>query len=647
MPTLSALVKRLVLVNRVTKSFSTPTKGEEAITTPAANPNDTTATPLPIQLTRQIPQELFERIIDQLSNDPRSLAACRLVCRSWVPASGYHLFQHCVVLPLKLGWPAQSNVNEGVPLLQTLGISAGLTVASRLAENPKISVLVIEAGPNAQNDTLVNDPGQFLVVLSVYNWGYNTTIQASGGGVHALMQGKVLGGSSSINGMCWTRGTIEQYDSIEQLGNPGWNSQSLFHYMKKAEFYHLPNLQQVALGATVDPLVHGFRGKVNAGFPQPYEGTVVAQSMIAAAVAAIPGLVKNDDVASGTPNGAARFQYSIKPGNKTDISPTGNVRSSSANAYIYPSLQAHPNLLILTGHQATRLVWGPRSMNLSQAVGVKFIPTPAPNTSTPMEYEVKVALEVVVASGSIGVDLPAVGTNLQDQALNLIEFAVAQGINASDHTFINAPLTPAVAFVDVEQLLGTDAAQALANDLSQSITPSAKEIVSSGAFTSVSGLEKVLNIQTHSIFKLKAPVIEYSLAATSELIGASFWNLIPRWRGTVHIKSTNPSVRPEVDPRYFTGGQFDLFLNGNATRLGRQLFNTPPLKKFIGEELSPGLATVPKNASESQFQEWVQATYNPVFHPIGSVPMLPKTDGGAVGPDLVVYGTSNVRVVGE
>lgn len=183
----------------------------------------------------------------------------------------------------------------------------------------------------------------------------------------------------------------------------------------------------------------------------------------------------------------------------------------------------------------------------------------------------------------------------------------------------------------------------------KSVPTRAKDIVASGAFTSQKGLIKLLQIQAESIIKFKAPVIEYSFAvsqpAFGQLVGAAIWNLIPQWRGTVHVKSNNPSVQPEIDPQFFVGADFDLYLKGNATQLGRKIFNTSPLKEFVAGEVVPGLAAVPEGASDAQWQSFVKGTYTPVLHPIGSVPMLPREDGGAVGPDLVVYGTSNVRVV--
>ncbi|KAG6894858.1 hypothetical protein C0992_004279, partial [Termitomyces sp. T32_za158] len=422
--------------------------------------------------------------------------------------------------------------------------------------------------------------------------------------------------------------------------------------MKKAEDYHLPNPQQVFLGATSDPGVHGFNGTVNAGFPQPYEATIAAQKMELAFQAAMPNLTENNDLASGFPNGLARFQYSIKPGNRTKVTPDGNLRSSSANAYIYPSLEKKGNLIILTGHQATTIVWAKHSGSLSRASGVNFIPTPAEDEIPFSSYQVALLREIIIASGAIGVDLPAVGTNLQDQALNLNGFLVSADIPTEQYTAVNAPLSMTVAFLDVEQVLGVDAAFIAQSDLLQSVVQRAKDIVSSGAFTSENGLAKILQIQAKSIFNLKAPVIEMSVevaqpssADGAPILLATWWNLIPQWRGTVHIQSNNPSVLPKVDPQYYTGALFDLFLKGNSTRLARKIFNTSPLKEFVVEEVIPGLAVLPDNATDTEVQAYVISTYQPTLHPIGSVPMLPREDGGAVGPDLVVYGTTNVRVI--
>lgn len=102
-----------------------------------------------------------------------------------------------------------------------------------------------------------------------------------------------------------------------------------------------------------------------------------------------------------------------------------------------------------------------------------------------------------------------------------------------------------------------------------------------------------------------------------------------------------------MNPAYLHGSTFDLYLLSNATKAARSVAQTFPLSSIVSEELSPGLASVPLNASDEVWQDWVLANIQPVKHPLGTVAMLPREMGGAVGSDLKVYGTSNVRVVGK
>lgn len=182
-----------------------------------------------------------------------------------------------------------------------------------------------------------------------------------------------------------------------------------------------------------------------------------------------------------------------------------------------------------------------------------------------------------------------------------------------------------------------------------------------------------------------APVIEMSWGSLGGIIGSVVWNLLPQryitrlhlnWalfdrhasfsRGTTHIQSSNPAVLPRrkpcslfralcpsthtflpVNPAYLRGPAFDLYLISNATKSARAVSQTPPLSDIVTTELVPGLSTIPLNASDEVWQEWILANVQPVIHPIGTVSMLPREMGGAVGSDLKLYGTSNVRVVGK
>jgi choline dehydrogenase len=100
-----------------------------------------------------------------------------------------------------------------------------------------------------------------------------------------------------------------------------------------------------------------------------------------------------------------------------------------------------------------------------------------------------------------------------------------------------------------------------------------------------------------------------------------------------------------VDPRYLTT-EFELLLHSNATKLSRLFFQTPPISGIITAETQPGSAVSDTN-NDTQWQDFVISNVSPVLHPIGTNAMLPREDGGVVDPDLLVYGTTNVRVVGK
>lgn len=96
----------------------------------------------------------------------------------------------------------------------------------------------------------------------------------------------------------------------------------------------------------------------------------------------------------------------------------------------------------------------------------------------------------------------------------------------------------------------------------------------------------------------------------------------------------------------YLANPFDLYLSANATKASRGLMFTPPVSQLIGSELTPGNAAIPVNATDAQWQEFVKSSVQATIHPVGSVAMGPKNEGGCVDFNLLVYGTKNVRVIG-
>jgi choline dehydrogenase len=229
----------------------------------------------------------------------------------------------------------------------------------------------------------------------------------------------------------------------------------MFSYMKKAEQFHPPTPAQVALGNTWEPSVHGMNGPIDAGYFNPQRGSFIYNSYVSS-VTNLSGASSNSDdnarttvqkvkdLCTGAPRGAARFFYSIIPGGGGQ-NPTPNRRASSAEGYIYPFVASNTsspspasvtsgkkgNLIILVGHQASRILWKDRAVpstsSAAQATGVEFISTPAAKDmpwppaqrvhvdQNPLVERdvplfqvnlVQTKGEVIVASGALGVSLP-------------------------------------------------------------------------------------------------------------------------------------------------------------------------------------------------------------------------------------------------
>jgi choline dehydrogenase len=195
--------------------------------------------------------------------------------------------------------------------------------------------------------------------------------------------------------------------------------------MKKAEAFRAPNSAQISLGVKYSPSAHGTSGNVVSGFPNPYPcpECKIWDTLIDSGTGVFPGLRTAGDIdqCSGDPRGAARCSYSIIPGSgdsgNNSISP--NVRSSSAQSYLY-SLPpaARPNLHILVEHRAVRIVWDTTgSGNAPKPQGVEIL---TQDTSSSPSFLVKVAKEIIVSSGSLGVSRDAFHAPPQ----RLITFAI-------------------------------------------------------------------------------------------------------------------------------------------------------------------------------------------------------------------------------
>ncbi|KAJ6565084.1 alcohol oxidase [Mycena sp. CBHHK59/15] len=525
-------------------------------------------------------------------------------------------------------------------------VTCGLTLAARLTENPEVSVLVLEAGPANLDDPNILTPALFGIHYNnpQYDWGFTTVKQENAAGRNIYFgRGKGLGGSSAINLFQYHRPAKSDIDAFEKLGNAGWNWNLLKSYYMKAESFIPPPSKHETMSFDVNqrgsagPLGFGYAATLS-NLEGPYHETL--QKV---------GITRADEPTAGT---------WLTP---LSIHPTKRVRSYAANMYYQPNA-SRPNFTVLVSAHVTKLILK-QTAGIATADWVSF-------QHGGKDYEVSVAKEVILSAGAVmspqvysrtlgignprvlskaGIDvsvvLPGVGENIRED-------------KQDTYTTFDCLSDPAVAadqFAEY-QLHGTGVCgmgpicmtfiplAALSPDaktLRRSLEQSIEARVASG--TSIIQLESIVKQQ---------PDFETVLAQTFNTkpnppkAGRKYITLHgminhPISRGTIHVKSSDPTEAPAIDPRYFDS-DYDLKTLVELIKFNRRLVKQEPLRDILsGVEVNPG----PEYETDEQIAEWLKTHFSTTWHTVGSCSMLPLEDGGVVDTRLKVYKTTNIRVV--
>ncbi|MDT2019315.1 choline dehydrogenase [Methylocella sp. CPCC 101449] len=489
--------------------------------------------------------------------------------------------------------------------------SAGCVLANRLTADPAVSVLLLEAGP-ADRHPLIHIPlgmGK-MHEYEMFDWGYHTEPepQLNGRRIEA-MRGKVLGGSSSINVMAYTRGHRGDYDRWARHGATGWSYAECLPYFKRSETWN----------GGADPW-RGGEGPLGTEFARTKDP--LFEAWIEAAKQR--GLPFTEDYNGAQGEGIGRSQYTIRNGR----------RSSTANAYLKPA-RGRRNLRVETHALTTRII-----MDGTRARGIEYV-------NNGITVRAQAGREVILSAGTFNtpqllmlsgigpathltelgikpvVDLP-VGRNLQDHLAVMISFTRPQ--NASPFRDTMRFDRIAVAMVQA-YLTGT------------------------GAGTVVPG-------GLHAFFKTKreldVPDIEFMFRGLPGDAGIWFPGikkpyldgygvrpclLHPESRGEVTLRSTDPTQSPRIFYNFFSAPN-DLPRLREGFKLARDVASQPALAPYRGAEDSPG----PKVQSDDEIDAFIRRAALTAHHPAGTCKMGTSSDC-VLDPQLHVRGIENLRVV--
>ncbi|KDQ32843.1 hypothetical protein PLEOSDRAFT_1098824 [Pleurotus ostreatus PC15] len=519
------------------------------------------------------------------------------------------------------------------------GGTAGNVVASRLSENLGVSVLIIEAG--GLNDVLESQvPYMWTRLLgSTYDWNYTSVPQAAlGDRSISLARGRILGGTSSINTMLYTRGTSDDYDSIAELvGDERWSWDSLQPFIEKNELWSPPSSNRPTDGE-FDPSVHGRHGVVEVSLPsdlQPIDDRVLQTTRENSE------FPFNLDLNSGHHLGIGWLQ--------STITSTGR-RASSATSYLGSGVINRPNLDVLLDAQVTRLLLSNATEEV-QFDGVEFV------GGTGALQSVKAAREIVLSAGSIGTPNILLHSGIGDAGdlarvgIQSIHQLPSVGRNFTDH--ILAGLTWFANSTDTFEKVGR-------NPSLQAIL--LEEWKTSGTgFFSGSGIDHLGYVRlanNASIFDSVADPagpntghIEIIISNGDLFAGPTPENFMvievmltkPLSRGSLTLKSSNPLDDPIIDPAYLAH-EFDRFALREAVRSAQRFLASPAWEGYVLDRVG-AFATIDIQ-DDDQLDQFLRENVSSGLHFVGTASMSPKgASWGVTDPDLKVKGLNGLRIV--
>ncbi len=487
--------------------------------------------------------------------------------------------------------------------------SAGAVVANRLSADPKTSVLLLEAGARDHFWTRIPVGYAKLVNNPAANWLYSGEPEPGTNGRRLpVPRGKLLGGSSAINGVAFVRGQAQDFDTWAQMGNTGWSYADILPMFKRMESYE----------GGGDDEFRGRDGPIRVTDPVPRDPLL---AMIVRAAAEV-GIPHNPDYNGATQDGIAMSQASVSNGR----------RMSTAHCYLAP-VRKRPNLNIETNALSEGLILeGKRCVGVRYAVGGE-------------KREARAGREVVVSAGSInspqllelsgigqperlrdlGIavqhELPGVGENLRDHYAPRTRWAVGtKGYTMNDRGrglglvkqalryalfrdgMLSSVAAPMRAFVRSRE--GLDAP-----DLLLGIVPMLTESTPKGP-----------KISRQSGFTCYAHAMR------------------PESKGHIHIRSADPSQPPAINFNFLSTAQ-DRELTVRAVQIARSIMTAPAMAALQVSELAPGTERV----SDDEILDWVRSAAETTYHPVGTCKM--GTDPTAVvDPRLRVHGIAGLRV---
>ncbi|EKM77597.1 hypothetical protein AGABI1DRAFT_121979 [Agaricus bisporus var. burnettii JB137-S8] len=517
------------------------------------------------------------------------------------------------------------------------GGTAGSVIANRLSENPEFQVMVIEDGSLVGDDLNIKVPfNVFSLSDTRFDWNFTSTPQSGlNGRTVPYARGHVLGGSSCINAMFYTRGSSDDYDRFAQItGDSGWSWDSLQPYIQKNEKWTAPADQHDTTGQ-FNPSVHSTTGMTSVslpGFPQEIDDMVIETTTQLG-----NEFPFNLDMNSGKPLGLAWLQSTIGNG----------ARSSAAASYLGDEVTQRSNLHIVLGTRATRIL--PTQEGNGSHTSLRTVELLSSSGETTLITATK---EVILSAGTIGtptillhsgigdkiafeslgmnsvINLPDVGKNLVDHPTMSVSWNTTS-TNPFDGLVVNATLKAEQLNVWKDNRTGALTTLGI-NQVAFLRIPDNSDIFSQfpdpSAGKNSPHIELAIGVRTRNLLAVR---------------NVDSKRLIQAAEGSVQINSSNPLAMPLIDPGLLSSA-FDVKALVQSVKSAIRFFGAPAWDDFVLDIAGPiGSAT-----TDEELEAIIRSSVFPSGHIVGTAAMsATDADHGVVDPDLKLKHASGLRIV--